>query len=147
MHVNKTFGHQMTGNTTLKDLQIQIFQRIHSMIQDLNDVENNRSATLNFMDAQHEPNEANLAAFRPQQNRQRPQRFSGGSQRFNSSMRKTFCNICKIAGRPTAITESHSSANCRLKNALLNVVSVPEELQDEESIPFSDNAEGEELVQ
>ena len=40
MHVNKTFGHQMTGNTTLKDLQIQIFQRISSMIQDLNDVEN-----------------------------------------------------------------------------------------------------------
>ena len=44
MHVNKTFGHKMTGNTTLKDLQITIFRRIPGMLQDLNDAENNRAS-------------------------------------------------------------------------------------------------------
>lgn len=44
-HVNKTFGHLMTGHTTLKDLQIQIFQHIGSMIRDLNDIEANRATT------------------------------------------------------------------------------------------------------
>ena len=146
MHVNKTFGHQMTGNMTLKDLQIQIFQRISSMIQDLNDVENNRSATLNFLEQQDDPTEAQLAAFRTQQNRSRYQRPSNSSQRTNFA-RKAFCNICKIAGRPTAIAESHNAANCRLKNAILNAASVNEELQDEQVIPFSDSLQEEELVQ
>ena len=44
-HVNKTFSHLMTGHTTLKDLQIQIFQHIGSMIQDLDDIEANRATT------------------------------------------------------------------------------------------------------
>ena len=152
MHVNKTFGHQMTGNTTLKDLQIQIFQRIPSMIQDLNDVENNRSATLNFLDFQTDPAEPNLAAFRTQSSfrsqnaRPRPPHFQNGSHRSNST-RKTFCTVCRIAGRPTAISESHSTSNCRLKNAILNAASVPDELQDDQVIPFSDPTDEEELVQ
>ena len=75
-HVNKTFGHQMTRHTTLKDLQILIFQRIGGMIQDLDDVEANRAFTLNFMYAENQPDQPDhveLLAFRPQQ-------FQGGHQ-------------------------------------------------------------------
>ena len=57
----------MTGHTTLKDLQIQIFKRIGGMIQDLDDVEANRATTLNYMYPEDQPeDQVELAAFRAQ---------------------------------------------------------------------------------
>ncbi len=136
-HVNKTFGHQMTGHTTLKDLQIQIFQRIGGMIQDLDDVEANRATTLNYMYPEDQPeDQVELAAFRAQP-------FQRGRPPFrphgNNSYQKRSCQICRIAGRPPAIVSSHSQANCKLKNAILNAASVEEPQYD--SIPFSSHDE------
>ena len=142
MHVNKTFGHQMTGSTTLKDLQIQIFQRIPGMIQELNDAECNRSAAVNAM-SQPQEQQPSLAAFRPQANRA----GRGRPNQFNPNRRPS-CNVCRAAGRPPAIVNSHSSANCRLKDALLNVASVPDELTQDQDLPFSTQTDDdEELVQ
>ena len=145
MHVNKTFGHQMTGNTTLKDLQITIFQRIPGMLQDLNDAENNR-ASVSQLTIDDDDNQPHLAAFRPRGNPNRP------SARFNQNNqqnRRRACNICQLAGRPTAITESHTAANCRLRNALLNAASVPEHLSSyTPDLPFTNpGEEDEEFVQ
>ena len=145
-HVNKTFGHQMTGDTTLKDLQVQIFQRIPGMIQDLDDAQANRATTLNRVQEYHEVSdtEPTLAAFRPQnsQNRgRRPQRGnftpSGNtSGNFNASRR--MCQICRLAGRPPAIVASHTQTSCKLKDAILNAASV-EDIDDPEDsqLPFS----------
>ena len=121
MHVNKTFGHQMVGNTTLKDLQVQIFQRIPSMLQDLNDTEVNRASALNATTA---PNldEPSLAAYRATSN-----------QRFRPRQRRNlFCNICKTAGRPPAVFESHQPSRCKLKSALVNSILVDEDDDNEE---------------
>ena len=119
-HVNKTFGHQMTGHTTLKDLQVQIFQRIPGMIQEMDDAEANR-ATLNHAHVQPQNQEVDLAAFRPQnyQRDQRANRNFGDRRQYRRS-----CQVCRIAGRPPAIINSHTQANCRLKNTILNYASV-----------------------
>ena len=141
-HVNKTFGHQMTGHTTLKDLQIQIFQRIGGMIQDLDDIEANRAITINYMDPGHQSediDQVELAAYKAQS-------FQRGRPPFrphgNNSYQKRSCQICRIAGRPPAIVSSHSQANCKLKNALLNAASV-EDSDQYDSIPFSPHDDGE----
>ena len=141
-HVNKTFGHQMTGHTTLKDLQILIFQRIAGMIQDLDDVEANRATTLNLIyseDNPEAPDHVELAAFRPQQS----QRGRQTSRSYgNNSFQRRSCQICRIAGRPPAIVASHNQAYCKLKNAILNAASV-DDPNEFDSIPFSDYQEEE----
>ncbi len=122
MHVSKTFGHQMTGNTTLKDLQVQIFQRIPSMIEDLNDAEANRASALNASVPIYETyQDSTLAAGRVQNTRTWKQK------------RKTFCRICKTAGRPPAVYESHFPSSCRLKGALLNSVLTEDSDHDDDN--------------
>ena len=112
------------------------------MIQELNDAECNRSAAVNAMSQPHEQ-ELSLAAFRPQANRA----GRGRPTQFNPNRRPS-CHVCRAAGRPAAIVNSHSSANCRLKDALLNVASVPDELTQEQDLPFAAPLEDdEELVQ
>ena len=112
MHVSKTFGHQMVGNTTLKDLQVQIFQRIPSMIEDLNDAEANRASALNASVPAYESyQDSSLAASRVQ-----------STKPWKSKRKNTFCRICKTAGRPPAVYESHFPSSCKLKGALLNSV-------------------------
>ncbi len=111
MHVSKTFGHQMTGNTTLKDLQVQIFQRIPDMIQDLNDAEANRASALNASTISHEFSQnLSLAAGKT------------FNKKWNQRKKNTFCRICKTAGRPPTVFESHFPSSCKLKGALLNAV-------------------------
>ena len=146
-HVNKTFGHQMTGNTTLKDLQITIFQRIPGMLQELDEADS-RSAGMNSGIANMHitgEEDANLAAFRPQQ-------FNANRQsrqfRQNNQQKKRSCTVCRLAGRPPLIVESHAASNCRLKDAILNASSVPDSLLDDQDvIPFSQGNEDEEYVQ
>jgi len=131
-HVNKTFGHQMTGHTTLKDLQIQIFQRIGGMIQDIDDIEANRATTLNYMYPEPEDkNQVELAAFRTQQHPRGRQQF-----RRQGNYQRRSCQICRIAGRPPAIVSSHNQADCKLKDAILNAASV-DDPEDYDPIPFS----------
>ena len=112
MHVSKTFGHQMVGHTTLKDLQVQIFQRIPSMIEDLNDAEANRASAINSSSLPEDFSQnLSLAAGQIQR-----------SKSWKSKRKNTFCRICKTAGRPPAVYESHFPSSCRLKGALLNSV-------------------------
>ena len=122
MHVSKTFGHQMTGNTTLKDLQVQIFQRIPSMINDLNDAEANRASALNASVPIYESyQDSSLAAGRVQNKTWKPKR------------KNPFCRICKTAGRPPAVYESHYPSSCKLKGALLNSVLTEDSDHDDDN--------------
>ena len=132
MHVNKSFGHQMVGNVTLKDLQVQIFQRIPSMLQELDDAEANRASALHASSLLNKEEPA-LAATRPMSRQQTYPR-----QRKN---RNPFCNICKTAGRPQAVYESHFPSSCRLKSALLNSVLASDEATD--TLPFEEVSEDE----
>ena len=142
MHVNKTFGHQMTGFTTLKDLQITIFQRIPGMLQDLNDAEHNRASALNAMSNLDLQDDPCLAAFKPGFRRSpRPANNSYSS-------RKPSCQVCRLAGRPAAIFENHTSSTCRLRNAILNAVSTTDDSSHNLHIPFvTPDDEDEEFVQ
>lgn len=45
--VDREFGHLMVGNTTLADLQVQIFQKIPNMLKEMDEVET-RSAAVHF---------------------------------------------------------------------------------------------------
>lgn len=146
MHVNKTFGHQMTGDTTLKDLQVTIFQRIPGMLQEIADAEHNRATALNATRSDSTRNDCDddphLSAFRPQSQRPRQQRVQ---QRVQQPARRS-CQVCRLAGRPPAIVDSHSSNNCRLRNAILNAASAQAE-SEEDLLPFQQPASDEELVQ
>lgn len=122
MHVSKTFGHQMVGNTTLKDLQVQIFQRIPSMIDDLNDAEANRTSALNASAHHDTIHESTIAAGRV-----------SNTKSWKSKRKNTFCRICKVAGRPPAVYESHFPSSCRLKGALLNSVLADNSEHDDEN--------------
>ena len=149
-HVNKTFGHQMTGNTTLKDLQVMIFQRIPGMLEELNEAESNRATMLNNTNACSTANkpqdaqEPTLSAYRMQNRSNRQQRFN--KQAFNTKRRT--CTVCRLAGRPNIIADSHTASNCRLKDAILNASSITNDLGDDlDTIPFCQEDEEEEYVQ
>ena len=122
MHVSKTFGHQMVENTTLKDLQVQIFQRIPSMIDDMNDAEANRASAFNASVLHDSNHESLIAAGKV---------YSAKS--WKSKRKNTFCRICKVAGRPPAVYESHFPSNCKLKGALLNSVLTEDSEHDDEN--------------
>lgn len=131
-HVNKTFGHQMVGHVTLKDLQAQIFQRIPSMLEDLNDAEANRAAIHGSITTTGPKSGTNpeptIAASRTFNRQQR-----------NRPRRSPFCNVCKTAGKPPAVYESHYPSSCRLKSALLNSIIADNDDSDNDNsnLPFS----------
>ena len=91
------------------------------MLQDLNDAEVNRASALNATTVT-KYDEPTLAAYRPTSN-----------QRFKPRQRRNlFCNICKTAGRPPAVFESHQPSRCKLKSALVNSILVDEDDDNEE---------------
>ena len=131
MHVSKTFGHQMVENTTLKDLQVQIFQRIPSMIQDLNDAEANRASALNASNLNDLTLESSIAASRV-----------NSTKYWKPKRKNTFCRICKVAGRPPAVYESHFPSNCKLKGTILNsVLAEDSEYDDDNDHPENLNSD------
>lgn len=129
LRVKKNYGHQMTGNTTLKDLQPIIFQNISSMLEELDEVASNRAlaslsleqeSKLNAMNSrnnfgrkfpQGKSSQRNGRNFRPS-----PYPASKSSAHQNKSSKSQggdkFCRICKLAGSDLKVFSSHEIGQC-----------------------------------
>ena len=124
--VKKNYGHQMSGNVTLRDLQPLIFQNISSLLEELSDTESSKAlASLSLEDG--DCNTLNAMNFRSNfrgRNQGRPPRAGrhnrGGrtpahQARVPQQMGKPgdkFCRICNLAGSDRKIFTSHEIGNC-----------------------------------
>ena len=122
LKVKKNYGHQMTGNVTLKDVQPVVFDNIDNMLEELDQVQNAKvfAAQLN------DETSINAINFRKDKylnrgsTRQRggfrgkppgPQsRDSNKGTRYSISGK--FCHICNLAGSSQNVYTSHEIGNC-----------------------------------
>ena len=126
--VKKNYGHQMTANTTLKDLQPVIFQNISSMLEELDDANGTRALSSLSLEEDMSLNAFNVRNnFRGRGNRgakpfqsyrgsrgpARGQPRSGQprSGRAPASGEK-FCRICSLAGSDDRVYTSHEIGQC-----------------------------------
>ena len=133
-----TFGHQITGNVSLRDLQPDICARIPSMLQELDEASANRASL--GASAQDSSTLADTPIHAAMSFNRRG-RFRGRSFAPPPRVGDKFCRICFIAnkGSPRTYT-SHSIANCqrlsqRDKQDLatrLNQLSLDEDEEDED---------------
>ena len=148
--VKKDYGHQMTGDITLRDLQPVIFENINSMIEDLDQAHTTKAFAAQVIDDQTSLNAlTNRNRDRP---RNRPLSFRPKAPNTNRPFRnqplrhptpKTqitdkFCRICNLAGSDPRIYTSHEIGTCSrltvrdmesLRNALVlnGMVTLPQE--------------------
>ena len=117
--VKKNYGYQMTGDTTLKDLQPIIFQNISSMLEEL-DSDGSRSLSSLALDEDTSLNAFNLRGGNNRRGRGRNARpFRGqrgnfrGQQKFKTPAPGTkFCRICSLAGSEANVFNSHEIGEC-----------------------------------
>ena len=138
--VRKDYGHQMTGDVTLKDVQPVIFEHIDSMLEDL---DQNQAAKAFASQTIDEEPLLNAASFRNSTrgrryftrsrgfNRTNAQKKYSGSNKVSSSTSQVsskYCRICDLAGSDPRIYTSHEIGRCNrlsirdlesIKNALL----------------------------
>ena len=129
-----TFGHQITGNVSLRDLQPDICARIPSMLQELDEASANRASL--GASAQDSSTLADTPIHAAMSFNRRGRSFAPPPR-----VGDKFCRICFIAnkGSPRTYT-SHSIANCqrlsqRDKQDLatrLNQLSLDEDEEDED---------------
>ena len=115
MKVRKNYGHQMTGDMTLKDLQPIIFQNIDSMLDELNESANNKAFAAVAIDKPA----LNALSYRGGMRGrgrggrfQRGGRFSSNQSRNPKPTGKLFCRLCKLAGSDERSFTSHEIGNC-----------------------------------
>ena len=152
--VKKDYGHQMTGDITLKDLQPVIFENITSMIEDLDQAQTTKAFASHVLDDEPSLNALNYRnrdkskPYRPQQNKSRT--FTSNRSYRNQPQRNPsprtpaitdkFCRICNLAGSDPRIYTSHEIGNCSrltvrdmesLRNALVlnGMVTLPEDIE------------------
>ena len=152
--VKKNYGHQMTGDVTLKDIQPIVFENIPCMLEELDSADTTKAFATQ---ATADDSSLNAMTFRDRgRGRGRFQRgnrgvFRGGNRGVNRNMTRSltstitdkFCRICNLAGSDPRIYTSHEIGNCSrltikdlesLKNALvLNGIIVEEEDPEEPS--------------
>ena len=125
--VKKSYGHQMTGNVTLKDIQPTVFENIPLLLDELEQAQVTRSFSAQ---ATIHETELNSIQYRGREKRRfnrqpgagfrsRPQRgFSAPRpnvtrrQERNSTTSTKFCRICNLAGSDPQIFNSHEIGNC-----------------------------------
>ena len=128
--VRKNYGHQMTGDTTLKDLQPVIFQNITSMLEELDEASSSRALASISLDQESKLNAINSrnnfrgGKFQQGKNLQknvRPNRTTsypaGKSSAHQVKFSKSqdgvkFCRICKLAGSDPKVFSSHEIGQC-----------------------------------
>ena len=150
--VKKEYGHQMTGDMTLRDLQPVIFENIKDLIDDLDQNQTAKAFASQviddgqpFLNAVASSNRNNTRSFRP--STFKPRNLSYQSQKpqpqRNQFLKKPtitdkFCRICNLAGSDPRIYTSHEIGNCSrltirdmesLKNALVlnGMITIPDE--------------------
>ena len=126
--VERQFGHLMVDNTTLSDIQNEIFQKVPIMIKELDEVElksmpveelaTNLAAVsvgnqVNFRRSQAERGRGRgmfrgnfRGSFRGRGTGfQRPSQPPGGGS-------QVYCKVCHIAGKAAWVCRSHSIGDC-----------------------------------
>ena len=127
--VKKDYGHQMTGDTTLKDLQPVIFDNIPNMLEDLEQTQiakafatstlTDDEATINAISTRSKDKFRQSRPFTQYQRRgsTRPPFPNKGTPgkavvRGSSSQDVKFCRICSLAGSDPRVFNSHEIGNC-----------------------------------
>ena len=124
--VKKDYGHQMTGDTTLKDLQPVIFENITSMIEDLDQAQTAKAFSSMAIDDDQPSLNAissrNRDRFRAQKSTPPKSRNSYQNQinrptpmkknPHRSTITDKYCRICNLAGSDPRIYTSHEIGNC-----------------------------------
>ena len=122
--VKKDYGHQMTDDTTLRDLQAVIFENITSMIEDLDQAQTTKAFALQSIN--DDDTSLNAVFTRNKQTRtykssQKPKNSYPNQSVRSSNPRKIipknsvtdkFCRICNLAGSDPRIFTSHEIGNC-----------------------------------
>ena len=125
--MKKEYGHQMTGDVTLKDLQPVIFENLNSMIEDLDQAQTTKAFAAQILDDDDQPF-LNAMTYRNNKTRgSKPFPFKPRSQNHIPSQRAQsqrqstsrtptvtdkFCRICNLAGSDPRIYTSHEIGNC-----------------------------------
>ena len=172
--VKKNYGHQMTGNTTLKDIQPIIFQNIPVMLEELEQTQLSRAfssqvvvddqASLNVMTSKFRSTGSMKPSFSSSKPSSRNNsRFRGSSNKTSGKQSSTgskFCRICQLAGSDSRIFTSHEIGNCsrltmrdldsfRSSLVLNGVITAEEEIEEPKYSlqPGWDDEEAEQLSQ
>ena len=172
--VKKNYGHQMTGNTTLKDIQPIIFQNIPVMLEELEQTQLSRAfssqvvvddqASLNVMTSKFRSTGSMKPSFSsPKPSSRNNSRFRGSSNKTSGKQSSTgskFCRICQLAGSDSRIFTSHEIGNCsrltmrdldsfRSSLVLNGVITAEEEIEEPKYSlqPGWDDEEAEQLSQ
>ena len=171
--VKRNYGHQMTANTTLRDVQPIIFENIDNMLEDLELSETSKAFSLQSID-----DPVSLHAVHSKQRDRRNYRQLGAKQRTfrsNLNLRQSrnrnrginnavsasdkYCRICNLAGSDPKVYTSHEIGQCSrlsardlesLRDALVlnGMVVLPEQEQREPTYqlhPGWDDIEAEQL--
>ena len=141
--VKKNYGHQMTGNVTLKDIQPVVFENISDMIEELDQTQTAKAFSVQTLEDDPSLNAVNFQPKSKIQPRFQSQRRNygnrqsypsnktsqGQNQGFKSgNLSKKFCRICSLAGSSPQVYLSHEIGDCgrlsskdlsSLKNALV----------------------------
>ena len=158
-NVKKTYGHQMHGNVTLKDIQPVVFENITGMIEELDQTQTVKSFSLeSFEDSPS----LNAVALRNKQKSFRGNftRGRGNSRHLQSRganrskfTRSTlspnkFCRICNLAGSDPQVYLSHEIGDCgrlsqrdleSIKSALVlnGLIDIPDDELDSSDPSYS----------
>ena len=153
--VKKTYGHQMHGDVTLKDIQPVVFENISLMLEELDQTYAVKSFSAELLEDGTVLNAVNVrnrqrnnfrgSSVRGRGNVRPPFANKGANNPKNSSSGK-FCRICNLAGSGPQIYLSHEIGDCgrlsqrdldSIKNALVlnGLVSVSHDEPDDPTEP------------
>ena len=136
-YIEQTFGHRMDRDTTLYDLQAEIFQSLPKLLTDLEVKDANLGAVgttdYGYPTEQTDMEQPNLAAFgygqrsnfqprgqyrtrgsAPPRSRYHNASRGGPPVRFRTPQNETgkLCNLCRDAGFPMRVYQSHNMNTC-----------------------------------
>eukprot|EP00092_Neocalanus_flemingeri_P057498 GFUD01068343.1.p1 GENE.GFUD01068343.1~~GFUD01068343.1.p1 ORF type:complete len:398 (-),score=107.92 GFUD01068343.1:150-1343(-) len=126
--VAKLYGHQMTGDKTLIDLQSTIFQDVPSILLELDDGEQRSTLGATNLDDEDETHlNYGGGENRNQRYKRNPSTRARGynktytnnnnrnqDRKSGSGPRKSFCRMCKLAGSTPSVYNSHEIGECRM---------------------------------
>ena len=124
--VKKNYGYQITGNTTLKDVQPVIFENIDAMLEELDQAQTSKAFALQSLNDETSLNAvryqtrnsfrgARSSSFRGRggnRGRMRSSNQTRPSSTRNAGITDKFCRICNLAGSDARIYTSHEIGNC-----------------------------------
>ena len=120
--VKKNYGHQMTGDTTLKDIQPVIFENIDHMIDELENAQTTKMFAAQSLEDSTDLNSINFQNRNSSATRAKPRNFTRGGMSRNNFTRlkmqkksvptKKYCRICDLAGSPPQVYTSHEIGKC-----------------------------------